>query len=58
MNIETITFQSELSYPIPEIPDHKEYSEYRDLIERIDEILKKSGLDLKFATDYVEKIII
>ena len=57
MNIETIAFQSELSYPIPEIPDHKEYSEYRDLIERTDEVLKKGGLDLKFATDYVGKII-
>ncbi len=49
MNIENIALQTELSYPIPEIPDHKEYFEYRQLLERIDQILKQSGLDLEFA---------
>jgi hypothetical protein len=57
MNIENIALQTELSYPIPEIPDHKEYFEYRCLLERIDEILKQSGLDLEFAADHLEKVI-
>lgn len=46
MNIKNIAYQNELSYLIPEIPDHKEYFLYRQLLERIDEILKQSGLDL------------
>lgn len=57
MNIENIALQTELSYPIPEIPDHKEYFEYRCLLERIDQILKRGGLDLDFAADYLEKVI-
>ena len=57
MNIENIALQTELSYPIPEIPDHKEYFEYRQLLERIDEILKQSGLDLEFAADHLEQVI-
>ena len=57
MNIENIALQTELSYPIPEIPDHKEYFEYRCLLERFDQILKQVGLDLDFATDYLNSII-
>ena len=58
MNIENIALQTELSYPIPEIPDHKEYFEYRQLLERIDKILKQSGLDLEFAADRLKEVII
>ena len=57
MNIENIAYQSELSYSLPEIFNHKDYFEYRSLIERMDEILKQSNLDLHFADDYVSRII-
>jgi hypothetical protein len=57
MNSINIAFQSELSYLIPEVPNHKDYAEFRSLIERIDEILKISALDLHFADEYVSNII-
>ena len=57
MNTENIAYQGELSYSLPEIFNHKDYSEYRSLIERMDEILKQSSLDLHFANDYVNRII-
>lgn len=57
MNIENIAYQSELSYSLPEIFNHKDYSEYRSLLERMDEILKQSKLDLHFADYYVNRMI-
>ena len=52
-----IAHQGELCYPIPRIPDHKEYAEYQALIKRIDEILKITALDLDFAESYVTEFI-
>lgn len=49
----TIAYQAELSYPIFEIKNHKDYFEYCNLIERIDEILKLTNMDLYFADEYV-----
>ena len=56
MNIENIAFQNEFSYLIPEIPDHKDYAEFKNLIERIDEILKLTRLDLDFAVTHLSEI--
>ena len=56
MSLETIPFQGELSYELPEISNHKDYSNYRLLIERIDEIIKISGLDLSFAREQLDKV--
>ncbi len=53
----TIAFQPELSYPSFEIKNHKDYFEYRNLIERIDELLKLSNMDLHFADAYVSKVL-
>ncbi len=50
-----IAFQGELSYPGFEIKNHKDYFEYCNLIERIDEILKLTNMDLHFADEYVSK---
>ena len=56
MSVETILFQGELNYELPEISNHKDYSNYRSLIERIDEIIKISGLDLSFAREQLDKM--
>ena len=56
MSVETIPFQGELSYELPEISNHKDYSNYRSLIERIDGIIKISGLDLSFARAQLDKV--
>ncbi|MEA3229954.1 MAG: hypothetical protein U9P44_03490 [archaeon] len=53
----TIAFQDELSYPGFEIKNHKDYFEYRRLIERIDEILKQTKMDLHFADEYIDKAL-
>ena len=52
-----IAYQPELSYPGIEIKNHKDYSEYRNLIERIDELVKHSNMDLHFADAYVSKVL-
>lgn len=49
-----IAYQAELSYPGFEIKNHKDYFEYRTLIERIDELLKLTNMDLHFANKYVD----
>lgn len=53
----TIAFQGELSYPGFEIKNHKDYFEYCNLIERIDEILKLTNMDLHFADEYVSRAL-
>ena len=53
----TIAFQEELSYPGFEIKNHKDYFDYRQLIERIDELLKHTNMDLYFADEYVRKAL-
>lgn len=53
----TIAYQPELSYLNFEIKNHKDYSKYRNLIERIDELLKLTKMDLHFADAYVSKIL-
>ena len=52
-----IAYQPELIYPGIEIKNHKDYSEYRNLIERIDELVKHSNMDLHFADAYVSKVL-
>ncbi len=47
MNIENIALQTELSYPIPEIPDHKEYFE-----KRLFELLKRAYVDARYKIGY------
>lgn len=56
MNIENIAYQPELSQSLPEICNHKEYEQYRDLVERMDEIITKINLDLNFAENYLHKL--
>jgi len=51
----TIAYQAELSYPGFEIKNHKDYSEYCNLIKRIDELLKRTNMDLHFADEYVSR---
>ena len=53
----TIAYQSELSYPGVEIKNHKDYSEYCNLIERIDKLLKLTNMDLHFADEYISKAL-
>ena len=52
-----IAYQEELSYPSFKIKNHKDYNEYRHLIERIDELLKLSNMDLDFAKEYVDQVL-
>jgi len=52
-----IAFQDELSYPGFEIKNHKDYFEYYNLIQRIDEILKITNMDLHFADEYVSRAL-
>ena len=52
-----IAFQEELSYPIFEIKNHKDYFEYCRLVERIDKILKLTKMDLHFADEYIDKAL-
>ena len=56
MSAETIHFQEELIYQLPKISNHKDYSDYCELIERMDEIIKITGLDLAFAHEQLHKI--
>ena len=51
-----IAHQEEFSYPGLEIKNHKDYFEYRALIERIDELLKITGIDLHFADEYIRLV--
>jgi protein-tyrosine-phosphatase len=53
MNIENIAYQPELVQSLPEICNLKDYTEYRNLLERMDEIIKIGGLDLNFALQYL-----
>jgi hypothetical protein len=53
----TIAFQEELSYPGFKIKHHKDYFEYCSLVERIDEILKLTKMDLHFADEYINKAL-
>ena len=53
----TIAHQEELSYPGFKIKNHKDYFEYRNLIERIDELLKITGMDLHFAEEHIRLIL-
>lgn len=53
---DTISFQPELVETLPQILDNKEYSEYRRLLDRVDEILKLTGMDLEFAERHLEAI--
>lgn len=52
----TIAFQGFLSLRLPKIINNKDYREYKDLLTRIDEILRLTGMDLQFAGDYVSNI--
>jgi hypothetical protein len=52
-----IAYQPELSYLSFEIKNHKDYSEYFTLIERINELLNLSKMDLHFADAHVSKVL-
>jgi hypothetical protein len=52
----TIAFQGFLSPRLPEIINNKDYREYEALLNRIDEILRLSGMDLEFAAHYVSSL--
>ena len=52
-----IAYQAELSYPGLEIKNHKDYFKYRNLIERIDELLKHTNMDLHFADKYISRAL-
>jgi len=52
---ETIAYQPSLVNPLPEILNNKDYNDYRNLLESIDEILKKSNIDLEFTAEYLEQ---
>jgi len=52
----TIPFQPELVQSLPQVRNNKEYREYAQLLERMDEIIRISGLDLNFACHYLNKV--
>jgi len=52
----TITYQPELVERLPKILNNKEFKEYQNLIIRIADILKRTGMDLEFARKYIETI--
>jgi len=56
MSAVNIHFQREFSPEIQKIKNHKEFNKYRLLLERMDEIIRISGIDLEFAGRLVEFI--
>jgi len=56
MNSISIAFQSELSYQLPEIPDHKDYADFKNLIERMGEMLNLVRFDLDFAAEHIKNL--
>jgi len=56
MSAVNVHFQREFSPEIQKIKNHKEFSMYCRMLERIDEIIRITGLDLEFAGRFVEFI--
>ena len=56
MSTVNIHFQREFSPEIQKIKNHTEFNKYRLLLERMDEIIRISGIDLEFAGRFVEFI--
>ena len=56
MSTVNIHFQKEFSPEIQKIKNHREFNKYRLLLERMDEIIRISGIDLEFAGRFVEFI--
>lgn len=52
--VENIAYQQRLVNPLPEVSNNKDYTIYRMTLERMDEILTKSGADLDYAAAYLE----
>lgn len=52
----TIAFQGILSLRLPEIINNKDYKDYEALLNRIDEILRLTSMDMEFAEDYVNRL--
>jgi hypothetical protein len=52
----TIAFQGILSLRLPEIINNKDYKDYETLLNRIDEILRLTSMDMQFAEDYVNHL--
>ena len=52
----TISHQPELVELLPQVLNNKEYFKYRQLLDRIDEILKLTGMDLEFAERHLKTI--
>ncbi|MCP4343296.1 MAG: hypothetical protein GY799_31575, partial [Desulfobulbaceae bacterium] len=56
MNKETVAFQPELVESLPQVLNNKEFAEYQYLLERIDEIINVTGMDLEFACEHLQTI--
>jgi len=50
-----ISLQNKLSQNIPRIINNKDYSEYKNLLKRIDEVLRLTGMDFDFANHYLNE---
>lgn len=53
MSESNIHYQREFSPALPNIRNHKEFNRYRSTLERIDEIIRLSHIDMEFAERYV-----
>jgi hypothetical protein len=56
MSRDIISFQSELCPAIPVVKNNKEFSEYCRLLESIDFILRKGGVEFEAAATYLEHV--
>jgi hypothetical protein len=52
----TVTYQPEFVESLPIVLNNKEFDEYRQLLDRIDAIIKLMGMDLEFAGKHLETI--
>ncbi len=56
MSQDIISFQAELCPAIPRVKNNKEFTEYCNLLERIDFILRAGGIDFEVAATYLEHV--
>ena len=54
---QTIAFQSSLVADLPEIRGCKDYTEYCDLIQRMDEFLRTSNIETEFVRMHVDSVL-
>lgn len=53
MSESNIHYQREFSPALPNIRNHKEFNKYRSTLERIDDLIRLSHIDMEFAERYV-----